>query len=279
MSAPRRVSDDEIRRAYEMTGSIQRASAALGIHGSSVHERLVRLGIPRKQARRWAPDDDARLLRDYTAYRDLGRAGILAEEMGRTLPFLARQAGRLGLTDVRHPKPFAGRWKYMSEADVRLVLDEFKASSLGLGQWLARKGWADDGFRRAAQQHFPDEWDAVIESKALTGSMYRIGRAVEYRARDDLRRRGFYVMRSPRSQSPTDLVGFARGIVLFIQCKRSGTLPRGEWNALVDLAWSVGAVPLLASSPTGRGTVYMRLTDRKDGTRRRQPYEPYEPHV
>jgi hypothetical protein len=50
-----------------------------------------------------------------------------------------------------------------------------------------------------------------------------------------------------------------------------------EWNSLYDIAVSVGAIPVLAGRPTGRGIQYKRLIGRKDGSRRRQPMEDFRP--
>lgn len=278
MTAPLRVTDDALLAAYNASRSIHAVGRTFGIHASSVHERLQRLGVEmRGNGRRWTVEDDARLERDFATYADVGHLRDLARDMGRTLPFLSRQAKRLGLTDVRRPKPWQGRWKHLTDEQARLLFDEFKASSLPLGQWLAKKGWPDDGFRARIKRDFPDEWEAVIEAKAPASSPYRLGRAVEYAVRDDLTRRGFFCLRSPASRSPLDVVAIARGLVLFVQAKRSGVLAPGEWNDLYDLAESVGAVPVLASRPTGRGLVYQRLVGRKDGSRRTQPFEAFTP--
>jgi len=272
----KRVPDDVLLEAYARLGTVSKVGEEVGLNRASVHERLVKLGANRPINVFTEAERDV-LRRDYLIYRDLGQLSRLAERMGRTVPFLARQARALGLTDLNRPKFWAGRWRHMTEEQAALLLDDFKRSRLGLGQYVAKKGWPDDGFRSVMQRYFPDEWDAVIESKAPRQSKYRLGRAVEYRARDQLRKLGYFVLRSPASKSPIDLVAIARGVVLFIQAKRSGVLEPGEWNELVELAESVGATPILAGSPTGRGIEYWRLTDRKDGSKRRQPREPFDP--
>lgn len=66
------------------------------------------------------------------------------------------------------------------------------------------------------------------------------------------------VLRTAGSKSKIDLVAIRDGIQLFIQCKRSGLLPTAEWNALVELAQMVRAVPVLAVG--GRGERYWQLT-------------------
>jgi Holliday junction resolvase len=103
---------------------------------------------------------------------------------------------------------------------------------------------------------------------------YRLGRDLEYRAKRLLEDDGYFVVRAAASKGLVDLVALKAGETLFVQCKRSGSLPPAEWNALFDLALWLGAVPLMAVKGP-RGTQFRRLTGRKDGTRRRQPMEPF----
>jgi Holliday junction resolvase len=272
------VRDEVLLESYGRLGSVYRVGAEVGLNHSSVHERLVKLKAA-KHINVFTEEERELLRRDYLAYRDLGQVSRLAERMGRTVQFLSRQARALGLSDARAPKPWHGRWKYLTEEEAGLLLDDFKASRLGLGQYLAKKGWPDDGFRQAMQRHFGDEWDSIIESKASRQSAYRVGRAVEYRVRDHLRKLGYFVMRSPASKSPLDLIAVRKGAVLFIQSKRSLALPPGEWNEIYELATSVGALPILTGSPTGRGLTYFLMLGPKDGSKRRQPMTAFDPAV
>jgi len=116
-----------------------------------------------------------------------------------------------------------------------------------------------------------------VKAKQPRQSMYRLGRSFEYRTRDHLRGLGYFVLRSPASKSPIDLVAIRPGRVLLVQCKRNGALAPGEWNELFDLAETCGAVPILAGAPMGRGVSYHLLTGRKDGARRAQPCESFDP--
>ncbi len=101
-------------------------------------------------------------------------------------------------------------------------------------------------------------------------SNYHRGRDLEHRVRTHLRDEGYEVLRTAGSKSKVDLVAIKTGQILFVQCKRSGSLPPAEWNALWDLAAMAGAVPVLAEQLT-RGRKYWRLTARKDQPGRRQP--------
>ncbi len=272
------VADDVLLESYGRLGNVHRVGLEVGLNHSTVHDRLTKLGA-QKRLNVFTEAERDILRRDYVLYRDLGKVADLAERMDRTVQFLSRQARALGLTDPAAKKPWLGRWKYLTEEQVALLLDDFKRSRLGLDQYLASKGWPDDGFRSAIQRYFADEWESVIESKAPRQSAYRLGRAVEYRIRDHLRKLGWFVMRSPASKSPLDLIAVRAGGVLFIQAKRSLALGPKEWNQVYELATSVGAIPIMAGSPTGRGLTYLRLTGPKDGSKRAQPMIPFDPAV
>ena len=105
---------------------------------------------------------------------------------------------------------------------------------------------------------------------------YQLGRALEYRVRDALLSKGFYVIRAPKSGGPADLVALGKGIQLLVQCKRTGRLDPDEWNELYDWAKTIGALAIVASCPTGRGTQYKLLTGHKIPKKRNPPWEDYE---
>lgn len=273
----RKATDEEIVAAYKETGNIWKAAKLLGMGGQTIQERLVRIGVARSN-RPFTEDEEDRLRREYLLFRDTGNLAALAQSMGRHKTHICTQARRLGLTDQKRGKFWFGKWKYMSEEAARALFEKFRARSMTMGQFCLKYGLDDLGFSRTMQRFFPDEWDAVIESKAPRDTMYRYGRAFEYRTRDHLKSLGFFVMRSPRSGSPIDLVAIRKGgSVLFVQCKRGGQLGVSEWNELFDLALSVDAVPLLAFIPGATGIEYRRLIDRKDGSKRRQPMESFTP--
>lgn len=107
---------------------------------------------------------------------------------------------------------------------------------------------------------------------------YKQGRGFEWKVRNDLEENGYAVVRAAGSKGKTkiDLIALKPGQALFIQAKRAGTLPPGEWDRLVDVASWVGAIPILAvNGPHGRGVVYTRLLGRKRRGHRIQPCEPF----
>lgn len=279
MSAAKRCSDQEVVHAYEATGSVYEAGRRLGIHGSSVHERLKRLGVNcQGNGKPWSPADQRQLLAEYTVYRRAGRLSRLAATMGRTRHFICKKAKEAGLTDPRAARIYSGKWKYMTEQAARLLMDEFKGSPRNMREFCHAKGYDELGFSRTLSRFFQDEWEPVIESKAKSTSHYRLGRQFEYRVRDDLKRAGFLALRSPRSAGPFDLIAVRQGCVLLVQCKIGGYIPPSEWNELYRLAASVGAIPILAARGGFRDLGYWKITSEKatNGSKQHQPREPFQ---
>ena len=99
--SPLRVTDEECVAAYRRFGHLGQAAAVLGIHKSSLHERLAKLGVSTARARHWSAEDDARLRADYMRYRRTGRVDVLADALGRTPGAVTTRAYNLGLTDPR----------------------------------------------------------------------------------------------------------------------------------------------------------------------------------
>lgn len=102
---------------------------------------------------------------------------------------------------------------------------------------------------------------------------YASGARFERKVRDHLAQEfGFFVIRSPQSRSPLDLVAIRRGQIFFVQCKSDARFDPDEWNEFYDLCEEVGATPLMAANERGR-IAYFRLLARKDGSQRAQPLQ------
>jgi Holliday junction resolvase len=76
------------------------------------------------------------------------------------------------------------------------------------------------------------------------------GRAVEHAARKVLTDSGYWTHRSAGSKGEVDIIALKPGQMLFIQCKRRGTMAPQEWNRLWMLAMRLGATPILARRGT-----------------------------
>lgn len=266
--------DGRIVAAYSRLKNVHKVGHELGITHSVVHRRLIALGIPRVIKRLWTEEETAIIQSDYTIYRNANKLQDLCERLGRQKTTLVAYAKSLGLTDRSYPK--TGKWLGMTEEAARILFEQFRDSRYNVGQFCARQEFDDRSFSNTMRKFFPDEYDYVVESKQPRQSMYRRGREVEYRAMELLKRAGYYVMRSPASKSPIDIVGIRVPHILFVQAKKTGNLGVTDWNDLFDLAESVGVIPILAGAPKAR-VEFWKLLHRKDGSKNRQPYEPFEP--
>lgn len=105
----------------------------------------------------------------------------------------------------------------------------------------------------------------------------KAGYRFEHRCQKYLRDNGYFVMRSPASKSPIDLVAIKPGQVLFVQCKTNGRLDPDGWNALMDAAEPAGAQPVMVERTAGLKLAWWLLTARKAPGRTgiRQPREPF----
>lgn len=275
MAAKQKATDAQVIAAYEKTGSVWDAGALLGMGGQSVHERLKKLGIGLKFPP-WTLEHDAILQAQYLMHRNAGTVQELAKQLGRTKQFVCRQAGRLGLTDKSGPKPYACVWKGMSRDAARVHFEEFRASQLGVGEFCRINGFDKLGFTTLVRSHFLAEWNDWMTREVDGDSAYHAGRKIEYVVLNDLRGRGYFALISPASKGPMDLIGVKVGTALFIQAKKGLNCGVSEWNALYDVAVSVGAIPILAGTPAG-ALAYRRMTGRKSGRKTKQPMEEYFP--
>lgn len=241
----KRFTDEQIASAYSECGSIHKAAKTLGLNHSSVHERLVKMGI-NKPVNAFTQEDEDRLKREYKVYRDAGKLDVLAQEMGRTKQYICRKAGQMGLTDQRHSKPYHTIWKDMPKEVAKPLLKKLQRSNLSTAQFCKKHGYGLVQFSSRMAELFPGEWEAITELKR-TGSQYRRGRAFEYRVRDRFKAKGYEVLRAAGSKGPADLVAFKKGSIIFIQCKIGHFHQVDEWNSLVDIAESVGATPVYAT--------------------------------
>lgn len=106
-------------------------------------------------------------------------------------------------------------------------------------------------------------------------TQYANGAALERQVADDLRTRGWWVVRAAGSHGAADLVALSRHAdPLLVQVKASGAISRAEWGELWDAADHVGGFALVAdrarSESDRRRTWirYRRLAGPREGARR-----------
>lgn len=275
-----KATDQELIDAYAELGSVHKVGDRFGIRGSSAHERLKKIGVA-KPMNRFTEADRDRLRADYAIYRSQGRVAELAKEMGRTVQFLSRQAGKLGIATFHYERRYLGAWKYLTKNELRGRFDDFKRSGLTLSAYCEAKEYDSESMANFIRPLWPDEWEHALESAWPEGTAYRDGRIFEYKVRDELSSRGFHATRTNWSTTPADVIAFTHGQIMYVQCKRrEHSISSEEWNELYDIAASVGAIPVLAFVGKDGGTEYGRITARKGNSQgSRRPIVTFNPQI
>lgn len=98
----KKATDDQVVSSYKRHKSIYSVASELGMRPQRVHERLVRLGVPRNNPKM----TDRELQRIREVYesgivRGDGKLDLLVKELGRTKQLICRMAGRMGLTTMK----------------------------------------------------------------------------------------------------------------------------------------------------------------------------------
>lgn len=133
-----------------------------------------------------------------------------------------------------------------TEEEVRKLLEGYRKTHLPMRIFAGSVEHNHKILVREFKRCFPDEYADIVEIKLKSNKLYEKGRRFEYRVRDHLQEKGYFVLRSPRSGGPADLVALKRGEILLIQCKMNGYLPSDEEKQLIALTKSLGAKAILA---------------------------------
>ena len=165
--------------------------------------------------------------------------------------------GKLDNRGVNNPR---ARYIGMSKEEVRKLFEDYKRLKLDIKSYCRKRKMTDVPLTKLFKKYFPADYEEVVESKLGFGKNYRKGRNFEYKVRDVYRSQGYFVLRSPRSMGPVDLVAIKKGEVLLIQCKISGYMPLQQKEELVQLAESIGAKPLLIGRDYNRKIVVKVLS-------------------
>jgi hypothetical protein len=101
MPARSKFTVEQMRQAYEKYGSIGRAATALGIHASSLHERLKKSGFSGFKSPRLVTAADRAAVREYYESGDIDRLGLkpICARFDRTRSDVAEIAASMGLTN------------------------------------------------------------------------------------------------------------------------------------------------------------------------------------
>ncbi len=141
----KRVDDETLLSVYKETGSVWKTGEIVGLCGQSVHERVKKLGASRG-LNVFTDADRDRLIREYEGFASSGKLSELAESMGRTKQFIARQARSLGLTNSRRSRPYAA-----------------EVASRNMKNWISKNGHP----RGALGMKHADETKEKIRKKSV----------------------------------------------------------------------------------------------------------------
>jgi len=154
--------------------------------------------------------------------------------------------------------------RIITEREARKLFEQYKESKLPIEDFARKVGIYAKGLRKVFQNFMPDEYELVIESKKAKCKPYKKGRQFEYRVKNYLQSKGYFVLRSPRSAGLVDLVAIKQGEVLCIQCKtRKRNFREPERKKLIELAESIGAIPVLAYRDKPRYKLYLERLARQ----------------
>jgi len=99
MGARKKVSNEILIKSYKKHNSVWLVAKEVGLCGQSVHERLKKLGKVNK-LNKLSLEEKAEIERVYLSgiKRGDGKLQALSKKINRTIPFISRYAGSLGLT-------------------------------------------------------------------------------------------------------------------------------------------------------------------------------------
>lgn len=271
-----KVSDTAITESYRRTRSVWKTGGELGISGQTVHDRLKKLGVEMNgNGNHWTVEAEIRLAEEYELYRYFGKVSQLGEILGHNVYTMSRKAKELGLTSYAAKKCPRSKLKALSEDALRLVWEDYKASSFKMAEYCRRHGLDPEAFANVMRDHFP-EYDDVMESKKTKCTRYCSGRTFEYRVKKHLEDVGFFVMRAPQSKGPADLIAYTHGTCLLVQCKIGDWHEVDTWNEFYRISVKHHAVPIYATKRENGLLALYRITGEKDRSRRAMPMVEYD---
>jgi len=271
MVPQKKATDAELMESYNSTKSVWETGRRFGMCGQSVHERLVKLGVKLEgNGKPWTIEDDKRLAEEYELYRYFGQVSRLGESMGHNVYFLSRKAKELGLTSLAHRKAPRSSLKKLSEDAIKMVWEDYRVSTFKITEYCRRHGFDDEAFANTMKDRFP-EYDDVMEGKKTKSTHYASGRTFEYRAKNFLQAKGFFVMRAPQSKGPADLIAYNKGRCLLIQCKIGDWHQIDAWNEFYRVCIKHGAEPIYCTKKEEGRMIFYLITGEKDKSRRAMP--------
>ena len=156
----KRVSTEEIVKAYQQTGSVWRAGRLLGVAGQTVHDRLRAIGHSMSQ-RQWEEDEIAEISALSQAGVPLGQ---IASRMGRTYAAVATQLSRAGVKGAQPRHKKIPRGAGYDKQSIQKRIKELEAYDGPITRYAVAHGLSVETLVRAIQRDHLDWWTQYVAS-------------------------------------------------------------------------------------------------------------------
>ncbi len=156
---------------------------------------------------------------------------------------------------TKHPNKIkALEYEQMTEKEARKLFDGWKNSTLSLVSYGRELHKSPKKLKEIFKKWFNDEHQIHSDNICCNAKRYKKGRQFEYLIMDRKKKEGFYCMRSAGSKGFADIIAIKKGRIEFIQAKMGTSMQKTEREGLIELAVSVGAIPLFIQK-IGRGKI------------------------
>ena len=186
------------------------------------------------------------------AQKERYEQGAIPWNKGETWPEEVKEKMRQS-QKTKHPNRLkALEYEQMKEKEVRKLFDGWKNSTLSLVTYGRELHKSPLKLKEIFKKWFNDEYQIHSDNLCCNARRYKKGRQFEYLIMDRKRKQGFFCMRSAGSKGFADIIAIKMGRIEFIQAKMGCSMQKLEREGLIELAESVGAVPLFIQK-IGRG--------------------------
>jgi len=172
-----------------------------------------------------------------------------------------KQKMRESLKTKHHNVIKAKEYENMSAEEVGKLFDGWKNSTLSLVSYGKELHKSPIKLKEIFKKWFNDEFQIHSDNLCCNSKLYKRGRQFEYFVMDKKKKQGFFCMRSAGSKGFADIIAIKKGRIEFIQAKMGCSMQKSEREGLIELAESVGAIPLFIQK-IGRGKI--RETDARE---------------
>jgi len=159
-----RVTNEELIKAYQETGSVWRAGKKLGLAGQTVHEKLQAIGY-KLAGSGWTDEEveELKLLVDEMTIAQI------ANRLGRPYNGVAMKISRLGIGDRfgNKQKKKVPRNGLFTKDKVKQYISEIEEKNIRLTKFAKQNSLHVDSLVAGIQKFFPDFYESYSEKNAV----------------------------------------------------------------------------------------------------------------